>query len=559
MGFKAYIEAILRAVAQVIFCERATAGLLVLAAVAALAPWTAAGALGGAAAGTLMGSAGDDRGDDWRLGLAGFNAAIVGMLWGGPLARLGAAASLFVVALLGCIALENLLRPYFRRLGAPMLGTPALLIGWISDWTFRVFGDSLWIQPGVMPLGEWSLPLAIICIGLAVATKSPAAAVVVAALAAIASSWSAWWFGMDGMGPVTLWAYAVAPAAIGGFLIAPLPFAPALVAALLAAALAAVTWFFWIYTPLVAALPPLLAPCLVGIWGAVVLIVYRGGALILDPGLWRLAALMTAARRDNQPAVVLTGAGVSTGSGIPDYVSGAWFDPAVPMQTYAFGSFLSSDACRRAYWAACVRFRDVVRNARPNAAHAALAAMQHEGYVSAIITQNVDGLHQSAGASGVIELHGAIDRCRCLSCGAASEWPAGQARASHDVRCPSCDGLLKPAVVAMGEEIPPAAMRDAEIAVARCAVLVVMGTQLAVSSAASLLALARRNNARIAFINLGPIAQPVGIDDIVLNHRAEHVLRSLALLLGISEAIRPLVGLQPGTKAGEKSAILGGD
>lgn len=210
----------------------------------------------------------------------------------------------------------------------------------------------------------------------------------------------------------------------------------------------------------------------------------------------------------------------------------ASLDPATPVQTYAFGAFLSSEAARRAYWAACARFRDIARAARPNAAHAALATLQRAGYVSAIVTQNVDGLHQAAGAADVVEIHGTIGRCHCLACAMPSEWPVVVPWRSTDFRCAHCGGLLKPAVIAMGEEIPATAMRAAEAAVEGCGVLLVIGTQLAVSSAASLLAIARRSGAKIAIINIGAIAQPVGLDDVVLNCPAEKALAALMVLLG---------------------------
>jgi NAD-dependent deacetylase len=534
MRFSAFAQATLSGVAQVIFCERALAGVFLLVAVSALSPWTAFGALAGAAVATLVRLPAEGARGDWHLGLAGFNAAIVGMFWAGALARMGASATLFPVALLGCLALEDLLRPHFRRLGMPMLGTPALLVGWLSDWTFRAFGDSLWVHPGTLPIGDWSLPLAVVCLGAAVATRSLVAAVTVGAIAAIASSWSAWWFGIEGPGPAALWAYAAAPAALGGFAFVPMARIHAICAAIFAAILAAATWFLWLHTPLAAALPPLLAPCLIGVWGTIAMAVQRGGSLVLDPAVWRLAAVMMAARRDGKPVVVLSGAGASTASGIPDYISGAWLDPAVPLQTYAFGAFLASEPCRRAYWSACARFRAVAAVARPNAAHAAIAALQREAYVSAIVTQNVDGLHQAAGAANVIEIHGTINRCRCLSCDASDDWPTSALWDVGDIRCRRCDGLLKPAVIAMGEEIPAGAMRAAEAAVAGCGVLLVVGSQLAVSSAASLLAQARRNGASVVFVNLGPIAQAVGLADLVLDRRADHVLRALAFLLGIS-------------------------
>jgi urea transporter len=186
MRFRSFTQATLSGVAQVIFCERALAGLLLLVAVAVLSPWAALGALAGAALATAVRLPAEDAREDWQIGLAGFNAAIVGMFWAGPLARLGAAATLFPIALLGCLAIENVLRPHFRRFGLPMLGTPALFVGWVSDWTFRAFGDSLWLHPGTLPLGDWSLPLAAMSLALAVATKSIAAALTVGSIAVIA-------------------------------------------------------------------------------------------------------------------------------------------------------------------------------------------------------------------------------------------------------------------------------------------------------------------------------------------------------------------------------------
>jgi NAD-dependent deacetylase len=454
------------------------------------------------------------------------------MLWGGPLARQDLTVSLFPLAILGCIALENALRPVFRRVGLPMLGTPALIIGWASHWVFRVFGDSLWWHPGTLPFGDWWIALAVLLVVGAIMTVSLAASVAVAAIGAAASLWSAWWYGIEGLGPASFWAFTVAPAALGGYLIVPLPRVQAAAASVIAAGIAGTVWFAWVSLPMVGILPPLLAPCLIGIWGALGLVIHRGGSLILDPGLWRLAAMLHAARRDGRPAVVLSGAGISTASGIPDYISGAWLDPSVPLSDYAFGSFTASEKCRRAYWAACARFRAVALGARANAGHRSLAALQRTGWISAIVTQNVDGLHQAAGSTGVVEIHGGIDRCRCLDCGRAGGWPSDAPWEKGDVRCRECGGRLKPAVIAMGEDIPARAMRDAERAVRSCGLLLIVGSQMAISSAASLLALARRHGAQIAFLNVGAVAQPVMAHDLFLSHRAEHALRALALLMG---------------------------
>lgn len=180
--------------------------------------------------------------------------------------------------------------------------------------------------------------------------------------------------------------------------------------------------------------------------------------------------------------LVLTGAGVSTESGIPDYRDerGQW-KRSPPMQ---YREFIGSEARRRRYWARSVLGFKVLDRAQPNVAHRVLADWQRRGLVSAIVTQNVDGLHQAAGATNVIDLHGRIDRVVCLTCGRTGsradlqrkledenpEWaaragviaPDGDAdpggaddSAFRVVSCP-CGGLLKPDVVFFGENVPVA-------------------------------------------------------------------------------------------------------
>ena len=229
--------------------------------------------------------------------------------------------------------------------------------------------------------------------------------------------------------------------------------------------------------------------------------------------------------------VVLTGAGTSTASGIPDYLSGAWLDKDVPASTYSYGRFLESSRCRRLYWEACDRFREVAMRAAPNRGHRALAALERKGWLSATITQNVDQLHQQAGAGEVIELHGQINRVRCLSCTETGRWPPAGTWRKFDLCCRSCGGHLKPAVIAMGENIPPTAWERSLAAAKDCGVLLVIGSQMAVSSAAELLTKARDYGAQIVFINLGAKALGYLPGDLYLEHRFEDALPAIARLL----------------------------
>jgi len=247
---------------------------------------------------------------------------------------------------------------------------------------------------------------------------------------------------------------------------------------------------------------------------------------------------------------VLTGAGISTASGIPDYRDrqGGWKRPP-PMQHQ---QFMGSHAARQRYWArALVGFR-ALGEARPNVAHRVLAELEGLGRISGVITQNVDGLHQRAGSRRVIDLHGRADRVRCMACGASRmrhalhaelaslnpHWATRGARAAPDgdadletdfsgfvvPDCTRCgDGVWKPDVVFFGEQLPQDAFDRAHDAVRRCDDLIVAGTAAEVEPAASLPRLAEREGARIWEINPDPTLPT----DRRIPRPAEHVLPAL--------------------------------
>lgn len=182
-----------------------------------------------------------------------------------------------------------------------------------------------------------------------------------------------------------------------------------------------------------------------------------------------------------QPCVVLTGAGASTESGIPDFrsASGIWaqYDPT---------EVASIDAFRRdpaKVWEFYARRLDVLGRAEPNAAHRALAALEAKGLVDAIVTQNVDGLHQCAGSQDVVEVHGSIRLATCPSC--AHSMPADELELPLP-RCPTCGCVVKPAVVMFGELLPAAALERATELARGAALLLVVGSSLEVWPVAGL-------------------------------------------------------------------------
>lgn len=202
--------------------------------------------------------------------------------------------------------------------------------------------------------------------------------------------------------------------------------------------------------------------------------------------------------------VVFTGAGISTESGIPDYRSqGGLWDQFQPVY---FDDFMSSKSARIEYWRQKnVLYHDLV-NARPNAAHMALAQLYAQGLIDAVITQNIDGLHQEAGlpADKVIELHGSNRRVRCMHCGQLSSLEEAHGRIQAGDPAPecTCGGYLKPDTISFGQSLPVRELRQAGDLAGGCDVFVVIGSTLIVQPAALMPEYALINGAFLAIINL---------------------------------------------------------
>lgn len=207
-------------------------------------------------------------------------------------------------------------------------------------------------------------------------------------------------------------------------------------------------------------------------------------------------------------AVVFTGAGISTESGIPDFRSpgGVW---ATNRPVY-FDEFIRSAGARHEYWRQkSLAHRDFAR-ALPNVGHQTLAAWERIGRLSAVITQNIDGLHQLAGSQRVIELHGTARFVSCLSCHSRFEADCMVAHfVEHDQPpdCPDCGGLLKHATVSFGQAMPVDLLEEASDLAQQSSLFVAIGSSLVVHPAAGLPALAARRGARLVIINRDPTPQ----------------------------------------------------
>jgi NAD-dependent deacetylase len=213
--------------------------------------------------------------------------------------------------------------------------------------------------------------------------------------------------------------------------------------------------------------------------------------------------------------VVLTGAGISTESGIPDFrgPQGVWTKNPGAEKMATLSNYVSDPEVRRRAWRN--RVESPAWSAKPNAGHRALAELERSGRLHTLITQNVDGLHQAAGSSPerVVEIHGTIHEVSCLDCGerAPMERALARVRAGEDdPACRSCGGILKSATISFGQSLVARDLQRAELAARGCDLLLAVGSTLSVYPIAGVVPVAKRAGARIVIVN----AQPTEMDEL---------------------------------------------
>jgi NAD-dependent deacetylase len=228
----------------------------------------------------------------------------------------------------------------------------------------------------------------------------------------------------------------------------------------------------------------------------------------------RLHRMIGSAKR----IVAFTGAGISTESGIPDFRSpgGIW----TKYQPIYFDDFVSSEEMRREAWRRKFATDQTMVKAEPNAGHRALAKLVEEGRMSAVITQNIDGLHQRSGVpdSKVIELHGNTTYAACLDCGQRYELePIKRAFVGKGELpvCGKCDGLVKTATISFGQAMPEIAMARAQDETMACDLFIVLGSSLVVYPAAGFPRVAKRRGAKLVIVNREPTDQDGDADLII--------------------------------------------
>ena len=220
--------------------------------------------------------------------------------------------------------------------------------------------------------------------------------------------------------------------------------------------------------------------------------------------------------KNSKNLIALTGAGHSVESGIPDFRSpGGLWDQFDPME------YAHIDAFRRdpeKIWNMLFALKGITDNAQPNPAHLALAKLEELGYLKAIITQNIDNLHQAAGSKKVIEFHGNASRLECLDCG--KDYDKEEIEMTDNPpsppRCKNCSSILKPSVIFFGEMIPPGALQESMYLSGIADAVMVIGTSAVVHPAAGIPYTAKRNGASVIEMNLETTALTSSITDVYI-------------------------------------------
>jgi NAD-dependent deacetylase len=249
----------------------------------------------------------------------------------------------------------------------------------------------------------------------------------------------------------------------------------------------------------------------------------------MDASVSGAKALIARAQR----IVALTGAGISTESGIADFrgPQGVWTKDPAAEKLATLSHYMGSAEVRRAAWQK--RLETPVWSARPNSGHDALVRLEQAHKLHTLVTQNIDGLHQRAGSSpeNVIEIHGTVHEVVCMSCGERGPMTAAldRVRAGElDPPCISCGGILKSATISFGQSLVLEDLQRAERAARHCDLLLAIGTKLSVFPVAGLVPVAKRHGAQVVIVN----AEPTDMDEL-----ADEIVRG-----SIGEMLPRLVG-----------------
>jgi urea transporter len=523
--------ALLRGCGQLAFCERPVCGLLVLAGIALIAPFCAVGALLGAGFGTLAArSTSLYARDEWAMGLAGFNPAIVGLLGGGflasgelPVAHLLAPLALSLVLDVGC-------RRVTGRLQLPALSVAAFTTVYLVSLIAAPPGGWFWTDaPTLAPVPFGLIGAAFIAGAMTFQCAFAALwALLLAALALLA----AWLTGHDPLGLLGLWALTVPLASYGVHAVFLRGALSGCLVGTLAAAFAASIWIVWHSTGLGDHVPPLLVPFILGVWLSIVLMRPLFASPLTQRAFWQAVAVLAAARDGERQVVVLARDLACDGPGTSSFISGAWLDLDLPREAASPEQLRTSSRSRQRFWEACERLRAQAAHRTEDAIVNRLLKLQRRGWLGAVLVQDVLAPRQAIDAIDCVALHGEVEKTVCLDCKMPGDWPPLALWRRCDLRC-TCQGPLVPHITPFGGALAVPARDRLEELVAHCAVVLVVGAEACEPGTAAFLEHARRTAAQVVFLSDGAAGYPRRARDLWVRAPARPCLELLyvALLL----------------------------
>ncbi len=539
----AFTGALFRGLAQLAFCDSALAGVLVLAGLALVSPWGAAGAVAGAVFGTAVGYfASVYSREEWEHGLAGLNGAVVGIIWGGFIADGSFNLPLFLTILSVCVALEFILRRALARVSLPALSMPAVATAVLTSWVLAAPGTWFWPTTPAVPFGTTGIAIAMLCIIAAMVTKSALAAGWAVLFATIAYL-ALWGQGLDTLAYSGLWAVTIPLACYAMQAVFFREFVAGAVGSTIAALSTAGIWVFWMKSGAADIAPPLLTPFIFGVWLAIAAMRRLRHFPVFQTSFWRTAGAIHRANLAGGTVVALLGDDAAQYRSASQYLSGSQRIEQTREYTLSDEQLRNSIRSRRAFWDVCARLRRMAEGTEPTALHRAVADFECRGWVQTTMSRAVLGHLREAGARDIIELHGRIDRTACIDCDFSGDWPPGEIWKHCDLRCSRCSGVLKPATSLLSEGLTSSVKQAVERSLADCGVLLVLGELPKDARTESILDRARAVEATVVFVTNGALSYALGPDDVVIAAHSEDTLPGLAAVL---DALSLLSGVYPG-------------
>jgi dienelactone hydrolase/urea transporter len=463
-----FLGAWCRGIGQIGFAGSIPGGLLLLAGILLFSPWAAGATALGAAVGTALGLLGArSRRDDWRYGLSGYNAGVVGLIVSGvAVLPIGYWIVPVAAAFAACFALEWLGRRLLARVALPILTAPSVIAVTLVSLVAAPSGVWFWFAPPASPLGEVGAALGVLCILAAMALTSVAATWLALVLAILTGVAAHAFLGLGPFASLGLWAYAVALAAFGmraAFVTAPLLGA---VAGIWAAVLAALIWLAWQRYSLSDGVPALVFPFIIGMWVALLLCRLVWRKPLFQPAYWRMVGWAVSARLRGQAIGALRGPLIHWDPRAGGSARWLWLASDKELDTYRLEHAGAVAWARREYWDAIERLRGLLQ--QPGAASPAYA---HAGDIHVHI--GVAPLARAASRPRRIFLHGDAGSIRCAACRETQSWPPSALWRRVDLRCQACGGFLMPAVSILDSDIDAEGIARASRALGECGFVLV--------------------------------------------------------------------------------------